>query len=202
LSRNSINRLLMTGVVLSLALAGCSTRSVPTVSGSDAEATHRYSRALDYMGAGDDARATAELETLRDHYPEFSGPNVNLGIIHERNGRPDAAMAAFERAIEVCSACAVAHNQLGIAQREQGRFADAERSYQRAIDADPNYALAYYNLGILHDLYNRQPKLAVRYYRHYVDRETNPEDQKRVEKWIIDLTRRIENAGRSAQAGS
>ena len=83
------------------------------------DATTRYSRALGFMDAGDDARATIEFEKLIETYPDYSGPYVNLGIIHNRNGRPDAAMVALQRAVEICSGCAAAYNQLGGQQSQE-----------------------------------------------------------------------------------
>lgn len=207
MSRNWINGPLAVATALSLMLAGgCSTLGSKRNSASDADehypaaAANRYLRALGYMDAGDDARAMREFEMMGDAYPEYSGPLVNLGIIHWRNGRPDAAMAALERAITVCRKCAAANNQLGILQRQQGRFEAAEKSYQRAIAADPDYALAYYNLGVLYDLYNGRPDLAVRHYQAYVDRASDPQSIKLVEMWIADLNRRFGESRRTARA--
>lgn len=166
-----------------------------------ADATARYARALGFMDAGDDARAIAELEQITSAYPEYAGPHVNLGIIHQRNGRPDAAMSALQRALEVCSSCAAAYNQLGILQRQQGRFADAEQAYLAAIEADPEYALAYFNLGVLYDLYRGRPDLALQYYEAYqARRRPAAEDRKDiVDTWIIDLQRRVGEPQKTAE---
>ena len=191
-----------------LALSGCGSLGKISFRGSDAGdvsypsvATTHYARALGYMDAGDDARAATAFEDLRARYPEYAGPLVNLAIIHGRSGRPDAAMAALERAIRICTRCAAANNELGIQQRRQGRFADAEKSYLRAIEADSGYALAYYNLGVLHDLYNGRPDLALRYYQIYTEHETDPESKALVEKWIADLKRRLGKSQRVARVG-
>lgn len=164
-------------------------------------ATNSYARALGYMDAGDDSRAAQEFENLRAKYPEYGGPSVNLGIIHGRNGRPDAAEEALRRAVDVCSTCAAAYNELGILQRRQGRFAEAEESYLKAIDADPAYALAYYNLAVLYDLYRGRSDLALRYYENYLQRAPGAEDADTVEKWIIDLRRRIGDPEQAARLG-
>lgn len=169
-----------------------------------AEATSRYARALGFMDAGDDARAVAEFERVIESYPDYAGPHVNLGIIHRRNDRPDAAMLALERAVALCSGCAVAYNQLGIQQREQGRFAEAEQSYLAAIEANPDYALAYFNLGVLYDLYQGRPDLALQYYEAYRQRRRPEaiEQNDVVDKWIIDLRRRVGEPGKAAEAAS
>jgi len=163
--------------------------------------TNRYARALGYMDAGDDTRAQQELETFGATYPDYAGAQVNLGIIHGRNGRPDAAEAAFERAVTVCAQCAPAYNHLGISQRRSGQFDAAEQSYLRALEADPDYALAYYNLGILYDLYLGRPELALRYYEDYVAHEAAGADVEQVHRWIIDLQRRVGQPDRAARVG-
>jgi tetratricopeptide (TPR) repeat protein len=200
----------LTGTVVALSLAvlgGCGTLGSKSGTVSDADgqsypaaATHRYSRALGYMDAGDDVQAVRELESFGSRYPDYSGPLVNLGILHSRNGRPDAAMAALERAISICRECAAANNQLGILQRQQGRFEEAEASYLRAISADPGYRLAYFNLGVLHDLYNGRPDLAIEYYEDYLEHESDPDSRKLVEMWVADLKRRIGETQRAAKA--
>lgn len=192
-------------VVVTL-VGGCSWLGIdlPAADGSayPSTVTNRYARALGYMDAGDDTRAQRELETFGETYPDFAGAQVNLGIIYGRNGRPDAAEAAFERAVMVCAQCAPAYNHLGISQRRSGRFDAAEQSYLRALEADPDYALAYYNLGILYDLYLGRPELALRYYEDYVAHESVDTDVEQVRRWIIDLQRRVGAPDRAAQLGS
>lgn len=189
-------------------LAACGSRGLPTgqlSAGSEDEfptsATNSYARALGYMDAGDDSRAIQALETLRSAYPEYGGPSINLGIIHGRNGRPDAAEEALRRAVAVCAACASAYNELGILHRRQGRFTDAEQAYLNAITADPDYALAYFNLAVLYDMYQGRADLALRYYRDYLERAPAAKDNAIVEKWIIDLQRRVGEPERAVATG-
>jgi len=186
--------------LLATGLAACGGSKPATRAGDEgvavsypSDATSRYERALGYMDAGDDARAVVEFEHVIEAYPDYAGPHVNLGIIHDRNGRPDAAMLALQRAVQVCSGCAVAYNQLGILQRQQGRFQDAEQSYLAAIAANPEYALAYFNLGVLYDLYQGRPELALQNYEAYKARRRPDavEQKDAVDNWIIDLRRRV-----------
>ena len=126
-------KLLLTSIGL-VVLTGCGmvgggTKTV--VEGDDAYpavARARYQSALSYIESGNDERAERELENLRSAYPDYAGPLVNLGLIHARNGRPDAAMLALQRAVKLCSACAVAYNELGILERQQGNFDAAEKA--------------------------------------------------------------------------
>ncbi len=184
-------------------LGACSMSGPATVGGEQypATVTNSYARALGYMDAGNDSRAQHELELFGETYPGYAGAQVNLGIIYERRGRPDAAEAAFRRAVSVCAECASAYNHLGISQRHKGMFDEAEQSYLLAIEADADYALAYYNLGVLYDLYRGRPDLALQYYEAYVERETDTADIEDVRKWIIDLRRRVNAPQRAAQSG-
>ena len=189
--------------VTALLLGGCvSTGKVDTGAGEySSTVTNRYARALGYMDAGNDSRAQSELEAFGESYPGFAGAQVNLGIIYGRSGRPDAAEAAFRRAVTVCSECASAYNHLGITQRQKGSFDDAEKSYLLAIKSDPQYGLAYYNLGVLYDLYRGRPDLALQYYEAYVEREADAAEAEIVRKWIIDLRRRVGEPRRAANSG-
>jgi tetratricopeptide (TPR) repeat protein len=166
-----------------------------------ADAKSRYARALGLMDAGKDDRAIAEFERVIVDYPDYAGPYVNLGIIHGRNDRPDAAMLALTRAVEVCSGCAAAWNQLGIAHRRHGRFEEAEMAYLAAIDANRDYALAYFNLGVLYDLYLGRPDLALANYEAYRARKRPAAADKKdvVDTWIIDLRRRVGGPQKAAE---
>jgi len=193
--------------VIASLLGACATPGSSRRSGADAGGDYPatvkngYAKALGYMDAGDDVRAQRALEAFGEAYPEYAGAQVNLGIIYDRNGRPDAAEAAFRRAVSVCTECAAAYNHLGIVQRQKGLFDEAEQSYLRAIEANPDYALAYYNLGVLYDLYRGRPDLALQYYEAYVEHAGAGADVKDVNKWIIDLQRRIGQPQRAARTG-
>lgn len=206
MSRSLINGIVPAALVVIAPLLGAcgmvGKGGQPDVGGAYSSAvTNRYARALGYMDAGNDSRAQREFEAFGEAYPDYAGAHVNLGIIYDRNGRPDAAEAAFRRAVSVCAECASAYNHLGITQRHKGLFDEAEQSYLSAIEANPDYALAYYNLGVLYDLYRGRPDLALQYYEAYVERATEAADVEDVSKWIIDLRRRAGKPQRSAQSG-
>ncbi|MFQ5636008.1 MAG: tetratricopeptide repeat protein [Gammaproteobacteria bacterium] len=200
---------MLPAVGLIMILAGCAATNPGAPgegvnAGFPAGATSRYERALGFMDAGEDERAVAAFERIAEAYPAYAGPHVNLGIIHGRNGRPDAALRELQRAVDVCSGCAAAYNQLGIVQRQQGRFTEAEQAYLAAIEANPDYALAYFNLGVLYELYQGRLELALRYYEAYKLRR-RPEVIERkdvVDTWIIDLRRRVGAPGQNAEAAS
>ena len=70
-----------------------------------------------------------------------------------------------------------------------------------AIAADPEYALAYFNLAVLYDLYQGRSDLALRYYQDYLKRQPDAQGNDLVNKWIIDLQRRVDNPERTASVG-
>ncbi len=148
-----------------------------------------YQLALDAMRRGDVTEAELELEQLTLEFPDFAGPQVNLGIIYMESGRLDAAEAALQRALVLNPSHVGAYNQLGILLRRQGSFADAEKAYLDALAVDPDYALAHYNLGVLLDLYMKRPEEALPHYQRYQELRGDPD--KRVAKWIVDLRRRL-----------
>ena len=194
------------GIVLAVAacLAACgamgpkrSTGKVDAPSNVPGHVIAQYENALVAMQDGNDNRAAERLEVFIVRYPQYAGPYVNLGIVYVRTDRAEEAEQMFQRAIEVNPRHAAAYNELGILHRQQGRFDEAATAYRGAIKANSEYTLAYLNLGVLFDLYQRQPQQALEYYEQYVALEQD----KLVERWIVDLQRRIAADQRSARAG-
>ena len=75
---------------------------------------------------------------------------VNHGIRGEQlagEGKIDAAIEAFRRAISIDPQYAAAHHNLGILLRRQGQFDEAIESYTRATAIQPDFVEAHYNLG-------------------------------------------------------
>lgn len=162
------------------------------------EAVAQFDQAVADMSAGEFVAAEQGFRALADAYPMYSGPWLNLGILHAKAGRLEDAEKEIRGAIERNPNNAPAFNQLGIIYRKLGRFSEADAAYQRAVQIDPNYAIAHLNLGVLCDLYLQQPARALEAYERYLALAAAP-DQK-VNSWVMELKRRLASEARSARA--
>lgn len=166
-----------------------SLREVPT------EALTLFEQAASVLAAGDLLEAEFRFEEFVLQYPDYPGAHVNLAIIHAQNGDDEAAENSITDALIIDPAYAPALNQLGMLLRRQGKFGDAESAYLRAVEADPDYSLAHYNLGVLNELYLQRLDAALAHFERYQSLGGTDE---RVEKWIVDLKRRLEANQRAA----
>ena len=155
-------------------------------------ARQQYDDAIAAMRSGNIAQAKNILSNLTKAYPDLAGPYVNLGIIHFRADEIDQAEEEFKQALKVNPESAVSLNHLGIIYRGKGKFEEARTNYEKALKIDPNYAYAHLNYGILLDLYLGELDDALEHYQTY--QKLSPEEDKEVEKWIVDLERRIKRA--------
>lgn len=162
------------------------------------EAVQQFDRAVTLMSSGDLTQAEQGFRSLATAYPAYSGPLLNLGILHAKAGRLDEAEKAIREAIARNGNNAAAFNQLGIVYRKLGRFKEADESYTRAVQIDPNYALAHLNLGVLCDLYLQEPQRALEAYERYLSLAGAPDAK--VSGWVTELKKRIGTEPRSAQA--
>jgi tetratricopeptide (TPR) repeat protein len=151
-------------------------------------AAQQYAQALTLMKSGRSGDAELEFKELALAYPEFAGPEVNLGLLYLHNSRYPEAEGAFKAAIERNPGNAVANNELGIVERKLGKFTEAEAAYQRTIAIEPNYAPAYLNLGVLYDLYMSEPQKALEQFEHYL---TLVGENKQVAGWVVELRKRV-----------
>ncbi len=158
------------------------------------EAARQYADALNLVRAGRSSDAELEFKGLTVAYPEFAGPQMNLGLLYMQSSRLPEAEAAFKAALERNPASAVAGNELGIVERKLGKFTEAEAAYQRTIATEPNYAPAYLNLGVLYDLYLAEPQKALEQFEHYIQIAG---ENKQVAGWVVELRKRV---GASAPA--
>jgi tetratricopeptide (TPR) repeat protein len=207
-SRRSIDRRSAALVIAALVLAACSSSEPPKaeaeaaaaaggagaaneapVSTLSPEAQNLFDQAVFVMSSGDLVDAELRFEEFALQYPDVAAAQVNLAIIHRRNGDLDAARASVDRALELDPDFPPALNQLGLLLRQSGKFQEAESAYLKAITVSPDYALAHYNLGVLNELYFRRLDVALQYFEQYKQLVGSDEE---VEKWITDLSRRVE----------
>jgi len=154
----------------------------------------RYESAISDLKNKKFETAIQQLETLSQTAPELEFVFTNLGLAQFKLENYDKAKQAFEQAIAQNNQDAVAFNHLGIIHRLRGQFDEASQAYQSAIKINSKYAQAHLNLGILYDIYLQDLKLALAQYQTYQTLTDN--EDKTVEKWIVDIERRIK-AGQS-----
>ena len=183
---------------LSSAAGAPSGANTPSVAPPSPELQVRYDALVNRLQAGD-ATAMADMATFSTAHPELAGPLVNLGLARARAGDEVAARTLFERASVVCGQCGPVWNELGVLDRRQGRFAEAEQAYRRAIELEPDYAAAYYNLAVLYELYIPRPDLALENYERYLQIGGSDDKSRDVEKWVVDLRRRVGTTAKSAR---
>jgi len=146
------------------------------------------------MKSGRGTDAELEFKQLIVAYPQFAGPQLNLGLLYLHDSRLPEAEAAFKAALQLTPANPVAGDELGIVERKLGKFSDAEAAYLRAIAAEPNYAPAHLNLGVLYDLYMAEPQKALDQFQRYIEIAG---ENKQVAGWVVELRKRV---GAPAQA--
>jgi Tfp pilus assembly protein PilF len=160
-----------------------------------AEAQTMYEQAVAVMASGDFLDAELRLKEFVLRYPRYPGAYVNLAIIHLQDDDMESARAAIDAALLIDPDYPPALNQHGVLLRRNGKILEAETAYLKAVTADPDYALAHYNLGVLYELYLQRLDVALQHFERY--QELVGED-KQVEKWITDLTRRVAANQRTA----
>lgn len=162
-----------------------------------AQARTMYEQATATMAAGDLLDAELRFKEFLLQYPDYPGAYINLAIIHANNANDEAARAAIDSALAIQPENPAALNQLGMLLRKNGKFLEAEAAYMKAVTVSPDYALAHYNLGVLNELYLQRLEEALRHFEAY---QSIVGEDKQVEKWIGDLTRRVAANQQTANA--
>jgi Flp pilus assembly protein TadD len=155
----------------------------------DPQAQTEFNQALQALKSGRDDDALRILTGMTRKYPGLAGPFTNLGLLYIKRGKYDEAKQALLQATTVKPTDAVAYNHLGVVYRELGEFKQAQQAYETALKLKPDYADAHLNIGILLDVYFNNLAQALIHYERY--QALNGKSDGRVEKWIVDLKRRV-----------
>lgn len=156
----------------------------------------RFKQALDLMKTKKTADAEAAFLKLAQDFPDFAGPQMNLGILYGKSNRRDVAISAFNKAATLNPQNAGAFNWLGIVYRESGNYPMAQQAYEKALQIRPNYPAVHLNLGILFDEYLKRPDDALPHYRLYLQ-QYGKEDL-RVLAWIAEIEDQKKKAAEAA----
>lgn len=80
--------------------------------------------------------------------------NADLGLKYMEQGKYEAALDKFKRALDFDSSSLEAHHYIAELYRRLGETKDADRHYREAIDTDSDNSLVRYNYGVF--LYNQK----------------------------------------------
>jgi len=178
----------VTAPVAASNVAAAATAPQATAAPVPERAAAQYAEALQLMKAGKSVDAELEFKQLTLAYPEYAGPQLNLGLIYLQSARLAEAQSAFAAVLEHNPGNSVAANELGITDRKLGQFKAAEASYLKALAAEPDYAAAHLNLGVLYDLYLGEPQKALEEFERYV---AIAGENKQVAGWVAELHKRV-----------
>lgn len=88
-------------------------------------------------------------EWVVNHYPDkLARAHTNLGVYYAQHGRPDRAIALYERAIEIEKDYSPPYNHLALVYQERGEWDRAEEWFRRALEIKDD-VMAENNLGLL-----------------------------------------------------
>ncbi|MDQ3813561.1 MAG: tetratricopeptide repeat protein [Armatimonadota bacterium] len=80
--------------------------------------------------------------------PQSWMAHTNLGVVRQRQGKIEEALAHYRAALQIKPDHATAHINLGTALMAQGRSDEAVTHFRQALASQPNSVDAHYNLGV------------------------------------------------------
>lgn len=104
--------------------------------------------ARELLSAGEWAQAEAAYRRLLDSNPRAPQPWHEMGIVQLQAGRPEAAVAYLEKAVELSPTVGNHHSNLGLAYRRLRRGAESLACFQRALQCAAPTATLYNNLAL------------------------------------------------------
>ena len=105
--------------------------------------------ALDPRQAPRFAAARAELVDAHAASADLPGAQLDLGVLHRREGDPAAAERAYRRALQLDPGFAPAALNLAGLLNRQGRNDEAAAALRRSIERTPEEGELHYSLGLL-----------------------------------------------------
>jgi tetratricopeptide (TPR) repeat protein len=110
---------------------------------------------LALLRAGRLPEGVALLKDVQKRDPKLPHTWFNLGIYYKKSGDAEAALAQFERMVQLVPDEAIPHYQLGSLYKLEGRNDDARTQFELAAKLDPQLAAARFQLYNLYRQQNR-----------------------------------------------
>ncbi|PYU95407.1 MAG: hypothetical protein DMG25_04215 [Acidobacteria bacterium] len=110
------------------------------------------------IGDGKSGRRRGLIPARARTDPANFSAAFNLGVVHSRRKQPEAAIQAFQRAVETLPDYAEAHEALGELYLYLNRPDDVVRELERAVAIMPKMAKAHYYPGRAYAALGRHEK--------------------------------------------
>ncbi|ABK45476.1 sulfotransferase [Magnetococcus marinus MC-1] len=101
-------------------------------------AYHHYHCGLVDMALQDFAAATTCFQKALQYKPDYTDALLNLGVVYQQQGKPQAAEQAWLQAIQVDPSSMGAYINLGLFYQEQQRLPDAKQVLMQGLKHAPN----------------------------------------------------------------
>lgn len=129
--------------------------------------------AYHWSAAGDLPRARRAVREALKRAPDYADMHYQLGLLEQARGCPEAALAAFTRALECNPEYRAARFNLAAAQFELQRWAEARESYLDVLAEGLSCSDVYLQLGQAEEALGLLDEAEQRYHEA---RRRNPED--------------------------
>jgi cytochrome c-type biogenesis protein CcmH/NrfG len=96
----------------------------------------------------------AQLEALTEKNPQDGEAWTRLGHAYFDDDRPDKAITAYHRSLEIRPDNADVWTDLGVMYRRNRQPEEAIKAFERALQINPEHEIAWFNKGVvlIHDL--------------------------------------------------
>jgi len=147
------------------------------------KANEEFKKAEEILAAEESKKSTVLKSTPSKNTVQKRSPaKRKISFVH----KPENVMD-YLKLLEIMPDNPDIHYNLGILYLKRNDYFDAAQEFMQAVRLNPQDAEACYNLGILYEIFLNDKKMAVFYYRKYL--EINPEAQDKgiVKSWIKEL---------------
>ncbi len=114
----------------------------------DSLASALYQKGHALLEQGNNARALLFLEDATSHDSTLVKAWIDTGHCQINLGKPEEAVKALTKALELNTNDAVAHYYLGEAYSMTSQYPEAIKEYKQAVNFQPDFNDAYFSLGV------------------------------------------------------
>lgn len=123
----------------------------PSIEGLSASSRASLSLAIDALEKDALENAESAARAAVRTAPRSAVTHNVLGVVLDRQGRPDEALVEFNTAVKLDPTFVGARNNIARLLAERGKKNEAIQEFERILSIRPSHVHAHYNLGVLYE---------------------------------------------------